>query len=55
MSEADRERRFLRKKYYKLFGMLGSEIVSTIVAYTRHYGIRAGVEILKKIYERKKS
>jgi mannosyltransferase OCH1-like enzyme len=54
MSEADRERRFLRKKYYKLFGRLGSEIASTIVAYSKYYGIRAGVEIVKKLYGRKK-
>ena len=38
-SPADRERRDLRKSYSRRYGRAGSEILSTLVSYKKHYGL----------------
>ena len=49
MSQADRERRELRRKY-SFLGLTGSNIVSSLIAYRKHYGIiRMWREIFKKL------
>lgn len=54
MNEADQERRLLRTKYSK-YGKLISEILSTVIAYKKHYGIiRMIKEILKKFLKKVK-
>jgi hypothetical protein len=36
---ADQERRRLRQEYSKKYGSIGSEVLSSLVAYKKHYGI----------------
>jgi hypothetical protein len=46
---ADRERRELRRRYYKKYGA-AANIISTLVAYVKHYGfLRTPFKILQKI------
>lgn len=54
LSEADQERRKLRMKYSK-FGSLGSEVISSFIAYRKHYGFFGmWKHILEKILTRMK-
>jgi hypothetical protein len=39
MSPADQERRELRRKYSQRFGMVAADLISTFVAYKKHYGM----------------
>jgi hypothetical protein len=51
MSPADIERRKLRIQYYKKYGKF-STVVSTVIAYRKHYGLGAFKEIFIKLMKR---